>query len=343
MNTLSTSLRSFIAVIAAAGLLSVGLAGCGGESNQDTSQQLNMVTVNWIEGMAFTYVQEQILEDRYDLDVDVREVQGGGLAFSSVADGDRDYFNEAWLPTTHAEPWSKAKGNADKLGYTYKGTSVGFTVPAYMDITGVTELPEYRDELNGEINGIESGSAVNDQTRQILKNNNIEGFSVVASSGPATWQALENAVQNKEPIVVTGWYPHWKWGSFDLKYLEGAQTGQTSVFGAPEDVFKIVDNEFVEEFPKDAVCFLKVSEVNDEQIESLMDDFRNRGDMSKREAASQWVENNSDGVVSQWMEQAEECASSEGSVETLSDDASFSRNQSDDMEGNQSDDMEESM
>lgn len=319
-----TPFRSFLAVVAAVGLLATGLAGCGGSGGDDVSREMNMVTVNWIEGMAFTYAQEALLEDSLDMDVDVREVSGGGIAFKSVASGDRDYFNEAWLPTTHQQPWDSTKANAQKLGYTYKGTSVGLTVPAYMDITSVTDLPKFRDQLDGEINGIESGAAVNDQTRQILENNNISGFKVVASSGPATWQALENAISNKEPIVVTGWYPHWKWGTYDLKYLEGAQTGQTPVFGEPEDVFKIVDNQFVEEFPKKAVCLLKHMEVNDEQIESLMDSFRNRDGMSKEDAAAQWIENHPE-WVSDWMDQADECAASDGPVETLPDDATFSR------------------
>jgi len=327
MTDSTTPLRSFITAVAVLGLLATGLAGCGGGSGgDDVSRDMNMVTVNWIEGMAITYMQEQILEDSLNMNVDVREVSGGGIAFKSVADGDQDFFNEAWLPTTHKDPWEATKENAQKLGYTYKGTTVGLTVPAYMDITSVTELPDFREELDGQINGIESGAAVNDQTRQILENNDIDGFSVVASSGPATWQALENAISNKEPIVVTGWYPHWKWGTYDLKYLEGAQTGQTPVFGEKEDVFTIVDNEFIDEFPEEAVCFLKEFEVNDEQIESLMGAFRDRGDMSKREASQQWIENNPE-YVNQWMNQAEECAASDEPVEPLPDDASFSRTQ----------------
>ena len=328
MKNYTTPFRSLIAVVAA-GLLFVGLAGCGGGSSsgdQEVSRQMDMVTVNWIEGMALTYAQEAILEDSLDMKVDVREAPKGA-AFKSVGSGDRDYFNEAWLPTTHKDAWNNIKDKTQKLGYTYKGTSVGFTVPAYMEIDSVEQLSELREELDGKINGIEAGASVNDQTRQILENNNIEGFEVVASSGPATWQALETAIENKEPIVVTGWYPHWKWGSYDLKYVKGAQTGQSPVFGPPEDVFKIVGNNFVDKFPKKAVCFLKHMEVNDKQIESLMGTFRNRGDMSKQEAAAKWVENHPD-WVSEWMNKAEECAASDDPVETLADDATFSRDQS---------------
>jgi glycine betaine/proline transport system substrate-binding protein len=261
------------------------------------------------------------------MEVDVREVQGGGIAFSSVADGDRDYFNEAWLPTTHSGPWSKAQGKAKKLGYTFKGTTVGLAVPAYMDMEEISELPKFRGALNGEINGIESGAAVNKQARQVLENNNIEGFSVVASSGPATWQALESAIENREPIVVTAWEPHWKWDEYDLKYIQNARTGQTPVFGGKEDAFTIVSSDFKDKFPGEVVCFLQKFEASQTQVGSLMKAFQNRGEMSKEEAAAQWVDEHS-GEVEEWTNQADECASSGEELEYLPDDATFSREQS---------------
>jgi len=324
MKSFLTSFRSAIVLVAALSLFGTGLAGCGG--GDDVSREMNMVTVNWIEGMALTYVQEQILENRYDMEVDVREVGGGGVAFSSVTQ-DRDFFNEAWLPTTHQEPWSKAQGDAKKLGYTFKGTTAGLAVPEYMDIEDISELENFRDELDGEINGIESGAAVNDQARQILENNDIEGFSVVASSGPATWQALENSIENQEPIVVTAWEPHWKWDEYDLKYIQNARTGQTPVFGGKEDAFTIVDKEFIDEFPREVVCFLQEFEASQTQVGSLMKTFQNRGEAAKEEAAAQWIEEHS-GDVEEWMNQAEECANSGEDLEYLPDDATFSRDQS---------------
>ena len=107
--------------------MGIGVAGCGGgdsSSADDVSRALDMVTVNWIEGLAMTYMQEAVLEDSLNMNVEVNEVQGGGIAFSSAA-GDADFFNEAWLPTTHEAPWGKNKDKLQKLGYTYKGTSAG--------------------------------------------------------------------------------------------------------------------------------------------------------------------------------------------------------------------------
>jgi len=330
MKNFTASIRSFTAMVAALGLLTVGLAACGGGSGgQDVSRQMDMVTVNWIEGMALTYAQEALLEDSLNMDVSVREVSGGGIAFKSVASGDQDYFNEAWLPTTHQAPWDSTKSRAQKLGYTYKGTSVGVVVPAYMEADTFPDFSKYRQELDGTLNGIESGAAINGQMRKTIELYNMgDGFSVTAASGPANWQALKTAIQNKQPIAVAGWKPHWKWSSYDLKYIDGAQTGHNvDIWGQPEDIFKIVDNQFVDEFPKKAVCLLKHMEVNDQQIGTLMNTFRNRGDMSKQEAAAQWIENHPE-WVSQWMNKAEQCAASDSSVETLPDDALYSSDQS---------------
>jgi glycine betaine/proline transport system substrate-binding protein len=325
----SSSLRSVVASLTVGALLLVGLAGCGGSGDSDASQQLNMVTVNWIEGLAMTYMQEQILENRFDMEVDVREVQGGGIAFSSVAQGDRDFFNEAWLPTTHQQPWDENKDQSNKLGYTYRGTSVGVAVPSYVEADTFPDLTDYRDELDGTLNGIESGAAINGQMQKTLELYDMaDDFSVSAASGPANWQALESAIENEEPIAVAAWKPHWKWNRFDLKYVGGATTGDNvDIWGQPEDIFTIVDEDFIETFPRDVVCFLQEFEANDQQIGSLMSAFNERGEMSKEEAAAQWIENNPE-HVEQWMTQAEECATSDEPLEYLPDDATYSSDQS---------------
>ena len=323
-----SSLRSFISGLAALALLVVGLAGCGGSEDQGPSRQMDMVTVNWIEGLAMTYMQEQILENEYDMDVSVREVQGGGIAFSSVASGDQDFFNEAWLPTTHEEPWEENKDQAHKLGYTYRGTSVGVAVPEYVEADTFPDLMDYRDGLDGTLNGIESGAAINGQMQSTLDLYDMaDAFSVSSASGPANWQALESAIEDEQPIAVAAWKPHWKWNRYDLKYLSGATTGDNvDIWGQPEDIFTIVGDDFAEKFPREVVCFLQEFEANDEQIGTLMTAFNERGDMSKEETAAQWIENNQDDVE-QWMNQAEECANSGEELEYLPDDATYSSDQ----------------
>ena len=325
--------RSYCAAAVAASLLALGTMGCGGDASDSagggasaSSPPLKMVTVNWIEGLAMSYMQAQVLEDSLNVPVDLKEAQGGGIAFSSVAEGDRDFFNEAWLPTTHQNSWGDLQGQLQKLGYTYRGTSGGLVVPAYMDLRSAANIGEYREALDGQIHGIEAGSPTNDNIRQVLDQHGIEGFSVVAASGPATWQRLRSAIQDRQPIIVAGWKPHWKWSAFDLRYLQDGKTNQSPAYGPPEDIFTVVDNQFIDEFPKEAVCFLQEFEVNDQQVGSLMNTFRTRGDMSKSGAAEQWVRNHPEHVT-QWLDQAEACAASDEAVTPLPDDATHSRDQ----------------
>lgn len=308
------------------GVCTLGLTGCGGASDRDKGPPtLNMVTVNWIEGMAMTYMQEQLLEDSLGVTVEVSEVQGGGIAFSSVASGDADVFNEAWLPTTHGGPWSRNKDQAQKLGYTYKGTSVGVAVPTYVEVDAFPDLANSVEALDGKINGIESGAAINGQIQKTIEQYDMgDQYRVQAASGPANWQALETAIENQQPIAVAAWKPHWKWNAYDLTYVPGATTGDNvDIWGRPEDIFTIVDNPFVDEFPKEVACFLKEFEANDRQVGSLMNAFRNRGDTSKRAAARQWIQNHPEDVA-QWMADARSCAASEDPVEPLPDDATYS-------------------
>jgi glycine betaine/proline transport system substrate-binding protein len=327
MRNLPTPFRSFVAALAVFGLVAVGVAGCGGgsgSSSTEKSTEMQMVTVNWIEGLAMTYMQERILEDSLGMDVQVREVQGGGIAFSSVA-GDADFFNEAWLPTTHQDPWSKNKDKLQKLGYTYKGTSVGVVVPTYMEVDSFPDFSKYAQEMDGTLNGIESGAAINGQMQNTLELYNMaDDWNVTAASGPANWQALESAINNEEPIAVAGWKPHWKWNRYDIKYVDGAKTNHNvDIWGRSEDIFTIVDNEFTSEFPKEVVCFLKEFEANDEQVGSLMTAFNDRGDLSKSEAAAQWIQNHPE-HVNGWMKKARECAASDEMPQALPDDATFS-------------------
>jgi glycine betaine/proline transport system substrate-binding protein len=299
--------RCWIGTAALAALTLGMVAGCGGSTSDPdgagASTEMHFVYVNWVEGIAITHMLHEVLEDSLGMDVTMTRVNGGGVAFSSVASGSADIFVEAWLPTTHKDAWAEYNDRVHKLGLTYQGTSVGLVVPAYMDISDISELPNFRDELDGTINGIESGAAINGQTRQILENNGITGFDVLPSSGPAMVSALQRAIANQEPIVITGWKPHWMWSRFDLTYIPGAKTNDTPVFGAPENIYTVVRNDFEADYPETVVRFLKAFEVNDPQLNRLMEGFQPDSDQEPLPFARQWIRDHRD-VVHAWLEAA---------------------------------------
>lgn len=279
------------------------LTGCGGDADPaDERDDISLVYVNWVEGVAMAHVMHELLEDSLNMNVDrMSEVTGGGTAFSSVASGAADVFVEAWLPITHSSAMEEHEGELKKVSQWYDRTTVGLAVPTYTDIQSVDDIADHRDALNGRIHGIESGAAVNQQARDILANNNIEGFEVLASSGPATWSQLQRSVENEDPIIVTGWQPHWKWGRYDLRYIEGAQTGQTDVFGEPEDIFAVARTDFDEQFPERVVQFFDNVKVNNEELNALMQPYRPDADTDDPyEAAQQWIQDHRE-TVSNWI------------------------------------------
>lgn len=303
----SSSSSPWFATAVAAVLLGISgllLAGCGSSDTgtDGAESDISLVYVNWVEGIAMAHVMHEVLQDSLDMNVEqMSEVTGGGTAFTSVASGGADVFVEAWLPTTHSTSWEEHQGDLQKIGQWYDRTTVGLTVPTYTDIESVEDLADHREALDGRIHGIESGAAVNEQTREILSNNDIEGFEVLASSGPATWSELQSSIQNEEPIVVTGWQPHWKWGRYDLRYIEGAQTGESDVFGEPEDIFAVARTDFEEEFPERVVQFFDNVKVNNEELNALMQPFRPDADTDDPyEAAQEWIENHPE-TVSSWI------------------------------------------
>ena len=285
--------------------LSALALGCGGASDEAASGEptrptMHFVYVNWVEGIAITHLLHELLEDSLGVDVEMSRVNGGGVAFSSVASGNADIFVEAWLPTTHQQPWAEYQGQLEKLGYTYRGTSVGLIVPDYAPIQAVSDLADYRTELDGTIHGIEPGAAINEQTRSVLDNNGIDGFHVVASSGPAMVAALQQAVSRRESIVITGWKPHWMWSRFNLRYLEGARTDDTPVFGAPEDIYTVVRSGFANDYPDRVVRFLRDFEISDAQLNSLMTGFEPESDKEPLQAARDWIRAHPD-AVRRWL------------------------------------------
>jgi glycine betaine/proline transport system substrate-binding protein len=287
------------------------LAGCGGGSGsqEGDAERIHLVYVNWVEGVALAHVMDAVLQDSLGMAVERTGVTGAGLAFSSVASGDADVFTEVWLPITHKSGWQKYESQLTKVGQWYDSTSVGLVVPSYSDIQSVNDLSEYREALGGEIHGIESGAAINQQTQQVLTQNGIDGFNVVAASGPATWSALQAASENEAPIVATGWKPHWKWGRFDLRYLEGAQTGQSEVFGAPESIVMVADTGFTGRYSDRVVQFFENVEVRDEALNSLMQPFRPNSDATdKMAAARKWIRNHRQ-LVAAWVPPADSAQS----------------------------------
>lgn len=304
-TSLRRAARSFLpaALLVAIFFASFSLSGCGGESadttGSDASKPVAFVYVSWTEGIAMTHVLQALVQDSLGHEVTLTQTGGAAMAFSAVAEGDVDAFVDAWLPVTHGPLWDEYQDRLVDMGAVYDSTTVGFVVPDYVEAQSVSDLTEMKDALGGEIIGIESGAAINEQARQVLSDNGLGDMRVVPSGDAAMVTALQRAIERKEPVVVTGWRPHWMWGRFDLRYLDGAQTGDTDVFGEPEKIHKLLRPKAREELPTNVVSLLERMHLTSAEMSTLMGAFR-PGQNDPLETARRWISEHPE-VVRPWL------------------------------------------
>lgn len=149
------------------------------------------------------------------------------------------------------------------------------------------------EQLEYKITGIDAGAGVVQAAEEAMEDYGLD-FTVQTSSGAVMTQALGDAIENENPIIVTAWTPHWKFAKYDLKYLEDPLNS----FGGEEKIHTIVRLGLKEDSPK-------VYEVLDnfywtpEDMEEVMLKVNDGGEIE--DIAKEWVEENSE-IVSSWTE-----------------------------------------
>lgn len=181
-------------------------------------------------------------------------------------------------------------GSSDEEGSETNGDSEGGESASEMN---------YGEEMGYEITGIEAGAGVVGAAESAIEEyENLNGWEVSTSSSGAMATALGEAVENEEPIVVTGWTPHWKFAKYDLKYLEDPK----EVFGGEEQI-KTMVREGLEEEKPNAYKILDQFSWETSDMESVMLEISNGAEVV--EAAQSWIDENQDKVDS-WTEGTEE-------------------------------------
>jgi glycine betaine/proline transport system substrate-binding protein len=164
------------------------------------------------------------------------------------------------------------------------------------DTTESTE--SVSEQLDYTITGIEAGAGVFKASERTVEEYGLDGWEVQASSSGAMATALGEAIKNEEPIVVTGWSPHWKFAKYDLKYLEDPK----GVFGDAETINTMVRTDLEADMPN-AYKVLDQFNWSTEDMEAVMLEISNGADVV--ETTNKWVEDNAD-KVAEWTNGVEE-------------------------------------
>ncbi|MCZ0927209.1 glycine betaine ABC transporter substrate-binding protein [Halomonas janggokensis] len=252
---------------------------------------VHLAYVEWSDAVASTNVVRAVLEQA-GFEVDITSLSAAAM-WQSVATGDADAMTTAWLPTTHADYYERLKDQVVDLGVSLDGTKLGLVVPSSSEMESIADINEYADGIDGKITGIDPGAGIMSLTEEVIEAYDLD-VNLQSGSGATMTAALQDAVNNDEDIVVTGWTPHWKFARWDLKYLEDPE----NVFGGAEQIHTIARIGLEEDMPE-AYAILDAFEWTPEEMGEVQLMNQEEGS-DPYENAKKWVEENQD-LVQEWL------------------------------------------
>ncbi|OJG94700.1 glycine/betaine ABC transporter permease [Enterococcus thailandicus] len=275
------------AIIIATAVILLGALGIGSVFSSKETKKINLSYVEWDTEVASTNVVGEVLRQMgYDVTMTPLD---NSIMWESIAKGESDGMVSAWLPKTHGSQYAQYKDQIVDLGANLKGAKVGLVVPDYMDVDSIADLT---NQANKKIIGIEPGAGVvNAAENTINTYDNLADWTVETSSSGAMTVALGQAIKKQEPIVITGWSPHWMFAKYELKYLEDPKNGM----GSEEQIHTMV-RKGLKEDQAEAYKVLDQFNWTKEDMEEVMLEINNGKD--PQEAAKTWIENNQDKVAS---------------------------------------------
>ncbi len=290
--------KNIFVLLASLMVLALALTGCGGtdapaEGEATDKDVIKLGYVQWACANANSHMLEAVLEEKFDVDVELVAMEAG-ILWSSVATGDIDAMACAWLPGTHKAYAEELMNEVVDLGPMFEGARIGLVVPQYVEIDSIEELNANADKFNGEIVGIDAGAGVVAAANAALTDYNITDMQLLTSSDAAMTASLKTAYEEGEWIVVTGWTPHWMFGAFDLKFLDDPNGN----FGGNETINVLTRQGFAEDHPE-INAFLDNYSLDTAQYGALISMLEEYDDDA--EGAQNWVAENRE-LVDSWFE-----------------------------------------
>ncbi|WP_316840396.1 glycine betaine ABC transporter substrate-binding protein [Pedobacter gandavensis] len=257
--------------------LVIGVIASCGTANND--KKVTIAYVNWAEGVAMTQLSKVLLEkEGYTVALKNADV---APVFAAVAGGDADVFLDTWMPVTHKEYLEKFGANLEVLGTNFKNARIGFVVPEYVKISSIEDLNVNAALFNGKIVGIDAGAGIMSKAEQAIKDYDLK-LELQSSSEAAMLAILKKSIDAEEPIVITGWAPHYIFSTYKLKFLNDPK----AVFGSVESIQTVANKHFVAAKPKVAE-FFRNFQLDEAELSSLMAALENN--TNEKLAVVEWL------------------------------------------------------
>ncbi|MFU8872869.1 glycine betaine ABC transporter substrate-binding protein [Micromonospora sp. SL4-19] len=282
-----------VLALAMTATLALGAAACGAKSDNASAGSKKKITIGymaWDEAIAASHLWQHILEEK-GYQVQLKNLEAG-LVYGGLANGNIDLFLDGWLPQTHASYMEKYGDKLEKLGVWYDDASLSIAVPKYVEgVDSLEDLAAKAGDFGGQIIGIEPGAGLTKATQEkVLPGYGLDGkMKLKTSSTPAMLAALDGAIADKKPIVVTLWHPHWAYAKYELKDLADPK----GTLGAAEQINTFARKGFGKDFPE-VTKMLQQFKMDSEQLASLEDLMFNTHKGDEEKAVEEWLKANPD-------------------------------------------------
>ncbi|MEC0204162.1 glycine betaine ABC transporter substrate-binding protein [Paenibacillus lautus] len=150
------------------------------------------------------------------------------------------------------------------------------------------------EQVKHEIIGIDPGAGIMKATAAAIEEYGLTDWTLVEGSGAAMTATLNKAIKNEDPIIITGWTPHWMFAKYDLKYLEDPK----KVYGEAEEIHTVVRLGLKEDHPE-AYKFLSNFKWTSDDMGQIMTAIQEGQDPEA--AAKEWADSNAE-KVDAWLE-----------------------------------------
>jgi len=273
--------------------LGLFIGSCQSEQPEQKSEEIKLAYANWAEGVALSNLAAVVLEDELGYNV-VTKMAPVSEVFELVGSGEYHVFADVWLPKTHGHYMDEYSGKIEPIGTIFNKARTGLVVPDYVEAQSIADLKGQSEAYSGQIIGIDPTAGIMKSTRKALETYNLEGFKLIDSSGPVMADSLRQAIMKREPIVLTGWVPHWIWAEFNIRFLDDPQ----QVFGQEENIHVVANAQALDKDSRAAKFFSRFS-INRVQLSGLMSDIRS-SDRLPTTTAREWVQDNP-AIVNDWV------------------------------------------
>lgn len=240
--------------------MTIGMVySCGNATND---KKVTIAYVNWAEGVAMTHLSKVLLErEGYTVDLKNADV---APVFAAVAGGDADVFLDTWMPVTHKDYIDKFGARLEMLGTNFKNARIGLVVPDYVKINSIEELNANAAMFDGKIVGIDAGAGIMNKAEAAVKDYGLK-LELQSASEAAMLAILKKSIDAKQPVVITGWSPHYIFSNYKLKFLNDPK----GVFGAVESIQTVANKDFVLANPQ-VTAFFRNFQLDDQELGALM-------------------------------------------------------------------------